>query len=399
MICRYCKLIHSRDKSYPVKNATRDIKGDFPRCEWHWRYICDICGIPRHFNGITWCEKTKKFICIKCGEGNRLIVGRFWAWDTYYLVTCPYCKKRHPTLDKLESEGNHPWQLNHELYKKRIGLSSEREITPLLTMDFLSEDSVISDELIADAWNKIADKWFERYTEYGDINRQYIIDPVIFKLIGSVDGKRVLDAGCGNGYLSRLLSKKGAKVVGIDISRRSIEIARAIENEAPLGIKYHVGSLSNLSFLEDESFDIIISNIVLPGLQDIDNAIKEMYRILKPKGKLVISLLHPCFSTSRIRGWIRKPIDSDKPEDWMYWKVDYYFDRTIEEWKYFGLAPIYSFHRPLSDYINLLIKTGFIITEFEEPLPDRRDVEEHYRELAGYLRIPYFLVIGSIKPK
>jgi ubiquinone/menaquinone biosynthesis C-methylase UbiE len=245
----------------------------------------------------------------------------------------------------------------------------------------------------------VADKWFERYTEYGDINRRYVIDPVIFRLIGDVEGKRVLDAGCGNGYLSRLLSKKGAEVVGIDISRRAIEMAKEMEDRTKMGIKYHVGSVSDLSLFEDRSFDIVVSNIVLTGIQDIDAAIKEFYRVLRTGGKLVISLLHPCFSTPKVRGWIRKPIDSDKPEDWIYWKVDRYFERTIEEWKYLDLSPVYSFHRPLSDYMTSLIRTGFVITDFEEPRPDPTVVQEHYRELTGYLRIPFFLIIGAVKPE
>lgn len=218
-------------------------------------------------------------------------------------------------------------------------------------------------------------------------------------MIGDVEGKKVLDAGCGNGYLSRLLSKKGAEVVGIDISRRAIEMAKGMEDRVKMGIEYYVGSVSNLSLFEDSGFDIVVSNIVLPGIQDIDAAINEFYRVLRAGGKLVISLLHPCFSTPKVRGWIRKPIDSDKPEDWIHWKVDRYFERTIEEWKYLGLSPVYSFHRPLSDYMTSLIRAGFVITDFEEPRPDTSVVREHYRELTGYLRIPFFLIIGAVKPE
>lgn len=187
-------------------------------------------------------------------------------------------------------------------------------------------------------------------------------------------------------------------MMGIDASRRSIEIAKSIEKEEPMNIKYYVGSICNLSMFDDCTFDVVISNIVLNDLQDIDKAIKELHRVLKPEGKLVFSIMHPCFSSPPVRGWVRKPVDSDRKEDWLYWRVDLYFDRNIEEWRYFDFPPFYSFHRPLSDYMKVLIKNEFILTDFEEPVPTEKDIEEHYRELGNECdRIPWFLVIGALK--
>jgi SAM-dependent methyltransferase len=251
--------------------------------------------------------------------------------------------------------------------------------------------------MVGGAWDRFADEWDNRYTNLGDRNRQYIIDPAILNILGRVKGKRILDAGCGNGYLCRLLSTKGAKVTGVDVSKRFIEIAEHREKQKSLNIQYHVGSLCNLSMFANEIFDAIVSNIVLCDLQNLNQAIQELYRVLKKEGKLVFSIMHPCFSSTSIKGWVKKPVDSNRREDWLYWKVDRYFDRSVEEWRLYDFSSVYGFHRPLSDYITLLIKNGFNITDFEEPVPKKEDIDEHYRELNDADRIPWFLVIGAKK--
>ncbi|MHA1722923.1 MAG: class I SAM-dependent methyltransferase [Candidatus Baldrarchaeia archaeon] len=111
-----------------------------------------------------------------------------------------------------------------------------------------------------------------------------------------------MDAGFGNGYLCRSLAKKGAKVVGVDISKRFIEIARQKEREDPLGIQYYVGSLCDLNMFEDETFDAVVSNLTLMDVLDLEKAINELYRVLKKNGKLVFSIMHPCFASPPVHG-------------------------------------------------------------------------------------------------
>jgi len=400
MICRYCGLIHSVDDSYPLREATRDLGNDFPRCDWHWRFVCDVCGKPRHFNGITWCEKAEKLVCIRCGNNHRLTEGKFWNWSTYYAIRCPYCNEQHPTLDRLEFQREHPWQLHPKMLRESTGLSAEKEVKSYHeSRHFLPKDRLVSDRMVGEAWDRLADRWHSSYTEFGDSNRQYLIDPTLFRILGEVKGKRILDAGCGNGYLCRLLSKKDAEVVGVDISKKFIEIAESIEKKEPMGVEYYVGSICDLSMFKDGVFDAIVSNIVLCDLQDIEQALKELHRVLTVGGKLVFSIMHPCFSSPPVCGWVRKPMDSDRKEDWLYWKVDRYLDRSQEEAPpKADLPPVYGFHRPLSDYIKVLLKIGFTITDFEEPIPKEKDIEEHYRELGNECeRIPWFLIIGAEK--
>jgi 2-polyprenyl-3-methyl-5-hydroxy-6-metoxy-1,4-benzoquinol methylase len=283
------------------------------------------------------------------------------------------------------------------MLKKKAG--SDPESTLRLAYNSLFSHEDVSDEQISQAWDQIADKWADRYSEHGDMNREFIIDPAIFRIIGTINNLSILDAGCGGGYLSRLLAKKGAHVTGVDISKRFIEIARQKENQNSLGVTYHVGSLSNLLMCQNESFDLIVSNVVLADVKDLKKAIKEFARVLKPNGKLVFSDLHPCFATAPVHGWAKVPQDSDRTEDWIFWKMDKYFDRSVEAWRYHDWPQVYGFHRPLSDYMNLLFENGFVVTDFEEPIPSTKAVKEHFRDFSDGERIPWFLVIGAKKDK
>ncbi len=397
MKCEYCRMIHSTDIAYLSRLATRGLASDFPRCEWHWRFVCDICEKPRHFNGISWCETEKKFVCLGCGEEHRLVRKTFWRWDSYYAIRCPFCHELHPVLERLEYLGKHPWQLHPQMLASKTGLSTETEYAGPIVSTFLPNDRIITDKTVGEAWDSGAVVWWGRYNEFGDPNRRYIIDPALLSILGQVQGLRILDAGCGNGYLSWLLSEKGARMVGVDLSTKAIEMARAAELEKPKGIQYHVGSICDLSMFRDEIFDSVVSNIVLCDLQDLKKAIAEIHRVLKTKGRLVFSILHPCFTSPPVHGWVKRSSDSERAEDWQYWKVDRYFERGIEEYRYGEFPTLYGFHRPLSDYLKALIRNGFILTDFEEPVQKEKDIEEHQRQLNDGNRIAWFLVIGAMK--
>jgi len=187
------------------------------------------------------------------------------------------------------------------MQKKHIGLDNEDKLSMGATINIALRKAV-TERRTAQAWDELADRWSSHYTVRGDKNRQYVVDPAIFRIIGSVEGSSILDAGCGNGYLCRLLAKRGAKPVGVDISERFIEIAKQKEARMPLGITYHVGSLSNLFMLQNEAFDLVISNLVLMDVRHLAKAIKELHRILKKEGKLIFSIMHPCFSSPPVYG-------------------------------------------------------------------------------------------------
>ena len=396
--CRYCEEIHLVDLRYRVRPAGHDLDSSFPRCDIHWRFVCDGCGRSHHFNGIAWCPTARQFLCIKCARRQRAVRKPFWRWKYHYGLGCPTCGREHAALDRLEYEHKHPWQRTPALARAKRGLSLDEEIVPPWTYGLVVDPDDITDGKIAAQWDALADLWSSGYTEYGDVNRRYVIDPALFAILGDVKGLRILDAGCGIGYLSRLLAKRGAAVEGQDISKKFVAMASDQERKQPLGVRYRLGSIVDLGAYADRAFDVVVSNLVLQDVRDYRRAVREVGRVLRPDGRFVFSIMHPAFASPPIRGWIQEPRDSNRNEDRLYVKVDRYFDRTTEAWG-FGDGPrVTSFHRPLRDYFEALGEAGFLVRRLEEPVPSARAIEERPRDfLNEYDRIPLFLVIEAVK--
>jgi SAM-dependent methyltransferase len=130
---------------------------------------------------------------------------------------------------------------------------------------------------------------------------------LVIELVGPLAGKSVLDAGCGDGTLAVEFLRRGASTaVGCDPDRRMI--ARASGRMAAGGNRMLVlpGRVEHLPF-RDESFDVVTAITVLCFLDQRDAAVKEMARVLKPGGRIVIGALgrwSPWAASRRIRGWL-----------------------------------------------------------------------------------------------
>ena len=144
-------------------------------------------------------------------------------------------------------------------------------------------------------WNQVADDWQTQVGRDGDANRRLSSDPVLWRFAGNVHGLKVLDAGCGTGYLSIKLAERGAVVTGVDFSERMIAIARATDSIT----EFRVDSCSELSTIEDDAFDMVVANYVLMDTPDLEGTIAAFHRVLKPAGVAVLVVSHPCFPAGR----------------------------------------------------------------------------------------------------
>jgi SAM-dependent methyltransferase len=116
------------------------------------------------------------------------------------------------------------------------------------------------------------------------------------RLLGNVDGKRVLELGCGAGHNAVALARQGARVLAVDTSAEQIAEARFAADRAGVRLELHHAPLAELAFVRADSVDICVSAFGLAAVTDIDRVFRQVHRVLRPEGPLVISLPHPVFN-------------------------------------------------------------------------------------------------------
>ena len=194
------------------------------------------------------------------------------------------------------------------------------------------------------------DDFAEAYSTFNEVSllNGYYERPAMLNLAGDVDGRRILDAGCGSGPLSAALRERGALVSGFDLSTAMIELARArLGEDADL----IVHDLAEPLPYPDAAFDDVVSSLVLHYLQDWTAPLAELRRVLKPGGRLILSVNHPLLYKMMNR-------DAD------YFEVaEFSYD-----YEHAGRTVVYTnWHRPLQAMWDAFTAAGFQISVISEP--------------------------------
>lgn len=113
------------------------------------------------------------------------------------------------------------------------------------------------------------------------------------RLIGDLDGRRVLELGCGAGHNAIRMAQLGARVIAVDLSAEQIDHARAAADAAGVKVELHVGELADLAFVRAEGIDVVLSAYGFVGVDDVARLIRQVHRVLRQEAPLVISLPHP----------------------------------------------------------------------------------------------------------
>ncbi len=252
------------------------------------------------------------------------------------------------------------------------------------------------DREVREFWNRVAADWEIQVGEDGDSNRILNSDPILWKFVGEVRGRSILDAGCGTGYLACKLAQQDAIVTGIDISEKMIAIAKEKSAIKNLQIDFYVDDCSRLEKLCDRCFDLIVANYVLMDVPDLKGALNAFNRVLKLSGNVVLVFSHPCFPQG-------KAIVSENSEEVNYsWNFSYFERHKCIEppWKHFTSEFIW-FHRPLSDYWKAFKSSGFEIIDFDEPrlTEERFHLAQNEKQLQNCKTRPYSIAFKLQKTK
>jgi SAM-dependent methyltransferase len=204
----------------------------------------------------------------------------------------------------------------------------------------------------------------------------------LLRLLGPVTGLRVLDVACGHGRITRELARRGADVVGIDISGNLIRKAEETEQAERLGIRYVHADVTVPEALHGHEFDLAVCSFGLSDIDDLDGALRTISAALRPRGCFAFSILHPCFAGG-------KDISGSWPE------TGTYYDEG--RWTAQGALStlrqqVGANHRMLSTYLNALRSHDLWPDQIAEPLPAPDWDRAHDAD-----RKPVFLTVHSTK--
>ncbi len=243
----------------------------------------------------------------------------------------------------------------------------------------MSDTSNITNQQAIAAWSTAPRELAESFGDAGDFARQHLLNPALFALLGDVAGKHILDAGCGQGYLCRLLAQRGAIVMGVEPAWQWYSYAMEREQRQPLGITYLQEDLSSLQDTQYR-FDCVVANMVFMDIPDYKAAMHNCIAALKSGGSFIFSLLHPCFEEPASE-WVKKG----------YVEVREYLQEYTTPQTY-----AYLFHRTLSTYINFVIEEGCILRKILEPqLSEELARPDALAERS--LHVPHFVVIHAVR--
>jgi 2-polyprenyl-3-methyl-5-hydroxy-6-metoxy-1,4-benzoquinol methylase len=239
-----------------------------------------------------------------------------------------------------------------------------------------------------DTYSQNAKFWIQIIREKLDRYRTDLTDAVVLAALGDLEGKNILDGGCGEGYLSREIHQRGAIVTGLDVSASLIEAATSERDRLKLTrLKHYVAGLEAIPE-DDATFDAVVCNHVMTDVEDAAEALKEISRVTKIGGKLVILMLHPCFYTAHAERNASGSIPVDR----------YFNTRNISQnFKVAGVSSPDKVHmnfRPLEYHTAAILQSGYVITHLSEPHPSPEQFQDAWwRE--NFVKPLFMLIVAE----
>ncbi|HEY8458005.1 MAG TPA: class I SAM-dependent methyltransferase [Actinopolymorphaceae bacterium] len=243
-------------------------------------------------------------------------------------------------------------------------------------------------------WDSHADDYQREHGEFlrdtGFIWGPEGLDEASARLLGEVEGRQVLEVGCGAAQCSRWLRTQGAVAVGLDLSYRQLQHSRRLDDATGHAVPVVCADATELPF-PDACFDVAFSAYgALPFVADAERVMHEVARVLRPGGRWVFSVRHP----------IRWAFPDDPGPDGLVVRQSYFDRAPYLETDESGEPSYVEHHRTLSDWIRAVIGAGFVLRDLVEPeWPEGHErAWEAWSPLRGRL-IPGTLILSCSKPR
>ncbi|MFN0093733.1 MAG: class I SAM-dependent methyltransferase [Dehalococcoidia bacterium] len=260
----------------------------------------------------------------------------------------------------------------------------------------MPETTPLTPDSVRAEWDFAANAYAQFQAAGNDDYRYRLFGPAHVALCGEVSGLDVLDIGCGNGYLSRALAAKGARVTGVDLSPNQIAHAERIAREQPDGVHYEILDAARiLDRFGPASFDVVTACLSLQDMPDPHAVIASVAAVLRPGGRFVVSLSHPVTDTP-VHRWV-----TDETGTRTGLVIGKYYEKEPMSFTWRGARFAYDFttrsaRGTLAEWVNWLVGAGLDIRRFEEPRPSPATVEAAPNLFDATL-VPTFLLIASEK--
>lgn len=244
-------------------------------------------------------------------------------------------------------------------------------------------------------WGAVAGWYDELVGESGSEYHREVVIPGTLRLLGLRAGNACLDVACGQGVLCRVLHGMGVRATGVDAAEELIRLAR--ERSDPT-VRYHAGDARDLSFLPAEAFDAATCILAIQNIHPILPVFQSVYRALRPWGRLVMVMMHPCFRGPKETSW-----GWDEAKKVQYRRVDRYLvPRKAPIVTNPGKAPdryTWSFHKPIEAYVKALRNAGLLVDAIEEWTSHKttKAGPRAAAENASRKEIPLFMGLRAVK--
>ncbi|KAI0861767.1 methyltransferase domain protein [Xylaria cubensis] len=212
--------------------------------------------------------------------------------------------------------------------------------------------------------------------------------PRLRAMLPDLKGARVLDLGCGLGWFSRFARTEGAASVrAIDLSANMLDKARSMTSDDD--IAYEEADLEDLT-LPETSYDVVFSSLAFHYLANLPQLVAEISKSLRRGGRLVFSVEHPLFTAPT-----EPSVLVNHRKDQMFWQIDAYQKEGVRtrDWL---VEDVRKQHRTMASYINMLLDSGFRLTDFVEWCPSAEELASNPHWDIELVR-PTFLLMGAVK--